>query len=235
MVHSEMTIHLLHPSNIEAKALSKLLTEKNYTVIHHSRESIKTVISPSPPYVKQRLLIDTRCLFFLKTKHVEKLCKSNHSITLLGRLNHLFWFFQFGCTHINFVHPQDQVEYLLGAIQEIGKEQSLVSDRIMTFLNQEQKTQQTNILENDLEAHLTKTELQTMLEISKGKKTKQIAKSWSRSHHTVNNHRKNILKKIRSTGTFTLNKFCIEQRKEIQTLLAINENSNLINSIRKND
>ncbi|NGP89761.1 helix-turn-helix transcriptional regulator [Fodinibius halophilus] len=228
-----MTIHLLHPSNIEAIALSQLFNKTNYKINHHNKSTFSQIISRANP--KQNLLIDARALLLLEKHDLEIFCTRDHAITLIGELKHLFWLFKFNCSSINFVYKQDDIKYLFQAIKRRENKELFFSNYILDFLAATDEKKQEKLLKKELKKPLTKTELQTMFEISKGKETKQIASDWSRSHHTINNHRKNIIKKTQLTGTFSLTKFCLEKRKELHSLIALDSNKNLVSKIIKNN
>ena len=76
----------------------------------------------------------------------------------------------------------------------------------LKFLSR-QKIQETN---KELIEKITKREKQILKYFANGYKTKEIAEEFKLSFHTVNNHRKNILKKLQIKNLASLVNFAIE-------------------------
>jgi DNA-binding NarL/FixJ family response regulator len=60
-------------------------------------------------------------------------------------------------------------------------------------------------------------------EIGKGKTSDQIAGKYFNSKHTINNHRKNIIKKLDFDENLGLIKFSIKNMSAIQTLISLEQ------------
>lgn len=79
-------------------------------------------------------------------------------------------------------------------IDHLAQGKSFLSTKIECFLRSPRKRQHNILLKQNLSTHLTTTELKTMCRISLGSTTQEIAEEWNRSHHTINNHWKILLR-----------------------------------------
>lgn len=231
-----MTIFLLHSNEIESRAISLLLKEGGFEV--KSGQANLATPSMLSRHSNVLVVIDTRSLFQMKKSRIECVCSSGYAVVLLGSLPHFYWFLDFNCTSKGFISKQEEVSRLYSSIKKLYKQDNefhYLSREVVEFLNKETHPKQEYLLNHPLKQHLTHTELKTMREISKGKRTSQIAEAWNRSPHTINNHRKNIISKLSLTGSFCLHKFCFRKRDEIQTLISLHQNKKQVAKIHRNN
>jgi DNA-binding CsgD family transcriptional regulator len=230
-IHSrEMKINLFYSNRIEGKGISKLLKNKGYQVnlgeLNHK---------DSYNFKKEKLfMIDIGLLGQISKNQKKWLCESPYHVILLGDLYHFFCFFQFNCKPKGFICKQEDINPLYTSIKKLNNNKSYLSKRTKSFLKKNSFIKQRSLFGHNLNHYLTTTELKTMHEISIGKTTQQIAKEWNRSHHTINNHRKNIMEKLNLYGTFRLNKFCFLKKSSIKTLIAIRNNQDVLCQLIKN-
>ncbi|MEL7832366.1 helix-turn-helix transcriptional regulator [Fodinibius sp. Rm-B-1B1-1] len=223
-----MTINLLHSREIEGKALSNLLKQKGYDVTRrgfakHIKNNKKTI------YV-----IDTEFLFQSNQKKLDKLCSPSNYIALVGKISHLYWLFQFSCHYVSFISNKEKIKTLDTSISSLAQKKSFLSKKTKLFLNKTRQEQHNILLKRNLSSPLTSTELKTMCQISLGKTTKEIAEEWCRSHHTINNHRKNIIKKLSLSDSKTLGNFCLQKKHALKTLLSIEQNESSLDKFEVN-
>lgn len=230
-----MHIHLLHQDNFKGEALCTLLEGEGYEVSFYQN---KVIDSSSEFPIKSSpllMLIDTAYLSRLNSQQLSRLYNNQRKIILLGKLEHLYWLFKFNCDLTCFISEKEKIDALNSGINKVTDNKPFLSKKIINFLKKDAYKQHKILLHQNLSSYFTTTELKTMYQIATGNTTKQIAEKWNRSYHTINNHRKNILKKLGLKGTFRLIKFCLEQKNEIQTLISLRENrERVIKTIKNN-
>lgn len=223
----KMFITLLHSREMEGEALSSLLKQQGYNVKRLWLNNIK-VIDEKTIYI-----VDTEILSQLQQKNLDKLCTSNNHTILVGKFNHLYWLFQFSCNHISFISNREKIDTLNVSINYLMNGKSFLSTGAKLFLKKPRLKQHNILLKQNLSTYLTTTELKTMCQISLGKTTPEIAEEWCRSHHTINNHRKNIIKKLSLSDSKTLGNFCIQKKHALKTLLSIDRNESFIHKLHE--
>ncbi|SMO51431.1 helix-turn-helix transcriptional regulator [Fodinibius sediminis] len=228
-----MKIILLHTSLLEGRALSVVLQTRGYHV------SLSPYQGPLPfshsLSADSLFIIDTSLLPQLQESQVDWLCKSNRCIVLLGNLAQLFWFFKFEGPKRGYVCKNDPIRHLYSGIKKLSDESLFLSQMALDLLHKERLMRQQSLFGQTLAQYLTKTELQIMHEVAVGKITKQIAVDRNRSYHTINNHRKNIIEKLRLNGKLRLAQFCYQQKNAIHTLVSLQKNRETIDKLTKND
>lgn len=229
-----MAINLLYSNEMEGKAITSILEKKGYHVNRFNRYDLNYQ-STDPSHRKSIFIIETKYLQKSEKKLLDKLCKPKNYIVLVGTLNHLYWFFKINSSLSCFILKNEKIDTLDFAIKKLTDDKSFFSEKVKGFLKKGKHKQHEILLKQNLSSYLTITELETMFQIATGKTTKQIAEDWNRSHHTINNHRKNILKKIGLKGPFRLTKFCLDKKDQIQTLISLSENEKKVKQIIKNN
>lgn len=94
------------------------------------------------------------------------------------------------------VMKDNSKEEILTALQCASRKERFICNHVTNLLlsgNIQQVSSNTNIQEDHL---LTATEKNILKEIASGKTTKEIAAEKNLSFHTINNHRKNIFRKL---------------------------------------
>ncbi|HEX6981745.1 MAG TPA: LuxR C-terminal-related transcriptional regulator [Balneolaceae bacterium] len=228
-----MNIHIYHHRTIVSKALSHLLQNEGYEVfLDHKNGLLQT-----KPLLngKSLLIVDIDSLPHMEPYQEASLRNSECNIALMGSLQQLNWLFKFSSNSIGFICKTDKSDHLYRCIEELENEKTFLSDKIIDFISKENLEQQKMLFEKNLVQPLTKTELKVMLEIGRGKTTKQIAEDWHRSHHTVNNHRKSVKKKFNSKDSFRLSLFCFKKLNAIETLVILTKNKKCVELLAKND
>lgn len=110
-----------------------------------------------------------------------------------------------GITH--FMLKICTIEELLNALVAIGKNEKYLCKKVIEMLISENITL---IRNKDKDASLTKKEIEIIKLIAQGLTTKEIAAQNFISVHTVNTHRKNILRKLRINNTSELVMYAVK-------------------------
>ena len=149
-------------------------------------------------------------------------------------LQHFHWFFEFSDNPKGFVCRKEKVENLYQSIQALRNDEVYLSPKVLKLLNQNKLEQQEVLLNEQLPKALTKTELILLREIGKGKTTNQIAEKYFNSKHTINNHRKNIIRKLKLEANLGLIKFSVKNAEAVKTLISLEKHQELLPKF-KND
>jgi DNA-binding NarL/FixJ family response regulator len=224
-----MYIHLLQQDNINGRALCRLLEERG-----HKISSDDSNIPYSKKYSPQIILIDTAHISSFKQPRLSQIHTAPLKIVLLGMLQHFHWFFEFSDNPKGFVCRKEKVENLYQSIQALRNDEVYLSPKVLKLLNQNKLEQQEVLLNEQLPKALTKTELILLREIGKGKTTNQIAEKYFNSKHTINNHRKNIIRKLKLEANLGLIKFSVKNAEAVKTLISLEKHQELLPKF-KND
>ena len=225
-----MDINLLEHNNIEGRALSYLLEHKGFNVKCKSdlqTTSIRQSFKNDPSFLIlniDHLLANKDSSFF------EFLNKQRH-IILLGKLNQLHWLKKFPLNKTGFISKNNEAIYLLRVLKKINNHSILFGKKVKNFLNKPKHNKQKILFREKILSPLTETELNVLAEVGKGKTTRQIATERHKSVHTINNHRKNIIRKLKINGTYALLTFCIRHFDAIKTIIFLTKQKKKIQKI----
>jgi DNA-binding NarL/FixJ family response regulator len=226
-----MNIHLYHHRKIVAKALSQLLKSEGYQVFYN--QEYEVLQSHIPFKGNTLLLMDLDSLSYLDPIQVLILCNIRQNAVLLGSLSQLNWYFKLSSKFKGFICKTEQTQLLNACIKKLQNQGSFLCGKTAKFLKQEKLMQQKTLFGASLNQSLTKTELKVILEIGNGKTSKQIARDWNRSHHTISNHRKNIKEKLNGHDSFQLSKFCFSRIDAIETLISLEKHKKSLEPFMK--
>lgn len=228
-----MRIHLIHQSKIVETCLSLYLQKKGYHVV--LKKMSNYFVSDDIVELNSLLLLDANYLNLLEKGRIEQLCKVYNTIALLGHLTQMHLFFNICTTQGGYIYDREEARQLLKTVQKLDHQEFSFSPKISEFICQSSLKRQAILFQDEPTKHLTKTELNVMWQIAEGKTTQEIAENWHRSPHTIYNHRKNVMKKLKLNGTFRLTKFCYDKKDAILTLLSLLKNKQFIQGLPKNN
>lgn len=227
-----LQIHFEHV--LEGEALSHFLKQKGHQVML-SRNSISGMVkNPQTPGSRLWYLMDAAAAAEIgspKFKH----SISGKKILVIGGLKQLYLAFELNCQNVAYITPKESVSEVLDSLDVFENKQIHVSKRVSVFLNQSRLSRQKELLWTEIKRPLTKTEVRLLQKIGEGKTTCEIAGEWYRSIHTINNHRKNLIRKLGIEGAFGLVVFAAKKTDPIRTLIVLEENRSQIKQLVKND
>ncbi|MDR8389592.1 LuxR C-terminal-related transcriptional regulator [Aliifodinibius sp. S!AR15-10] len=223
-----MQIHLIHHSKIEGASLSLFLRNMGFQVNVISKTAFLQRGEGSNELV---LLLDANYLAVLDKSEIKNICKTYESIAVIGYLKQMYLFFELLENQAGYICRNEEVKGFLKTIKGLNGNEYSLSPSILKFICKSRILQQEQLLQHGLAKYLTKTELKIMKEVMEGRKAKEIAEIWNRSIHTIYNHRKNVMRKLKLDGIFRLNKFCYNKRDAILTLLSLYQNHQLFQKL----
>jgi len=229
-----MSIHLLQNDTIKDRALLKLLKNEGFEVEKiksDKKETQKKFRNQKPTFI----LIDVDFLSKFKGSEIQELCNEYYQIILLGPLTKFYWLFELRHQNVGYVCREERIENLYDAIEKLDDGELYLSSKLRSFLKKSRLEKQKSLFGENLVIYFTPTELIVLREIGKCKKSTEIAEELHKSIHTVNNHKKNIIRKLTSNGKIRLLKFCIENIDAIRTLIALDQHREKVLKLGKYD
>lgn len=217
-----MHIHLFYRNKIEGEALRLLLMKKGHQVVFSSIESFFKV--EANLHKEGLFVLDIASLSSCKLSQAQIFDKT---VVLIGHLEDIHWFFKFYDTSRGFICKDENIHELLVCINRLSESKISISRKTSDFFQKPEIQKQQILLRGKLNQNITATELKIMHEIALGKTAKIIAREWHRSIHTIYNHRKNIMKKLRLDGKIRLNKFCYQKDSAILSLISLSKNQHI--------
>ncbi|UII25359.1 response regulator transcription factor [Fulvivirga maritima] len=168
--------------------LENILKQKNseFTIAEHlyKLDQVEDAIKQHTPDLlimeyEEAISSPAVCARFLKRKWTNSILLTTRYIDEIN----LKQFYKIGVTGI--LHKYAQPHEVLQAIEQCLSGSKFYSHQFMDLL-----------LGKSQQSSLTQREKEVLILVAKGKSTKKIANELSLSIHTVNSHRKNIIKKL---------------------------------------
>ena len=227
-----MVFKILFNNHLEGEILFYYLDNNGYEV--SIERSVSTLSKTSAGQFQN-------CTYVMDAATVRKYIINDHEgtachlrIIVVGKLEHLYIPFTCRFNRVAYVTKMDSITEMLHGIKAFRQKKIYVSRRVFGFLNRKRVEQQTALIGAKIQKSLTKTELEILQEIGREKTTREIADEWNRSIHTINNHRKNIIRKLDLDGPTGLAVFAVREHEAIRTLTILDSKQEIITKL-KND
>lgn len=120
--------------------------------------------------------------------------KSQAPIVLIASLKYFHYWVSMGGGYLT---PKDKLCSFKQAVKAVLDENDFISGEVTRFLRLDNKERQEILLQKELEASLTTSEIEVLLKTAKGSSAAKIANNRRCSVSTVYTHNKNIRKKIK--------------------------------------
>lgn len=174
-------------------------------------------------------LIETH--YLIKWRKIDTLPEP---IVILGPLKHLYLLIETRKLIRGFITLDESFGTLSGSIKNALNGHWIMSPAVNQFFQMSTLQQQKTLLEKDFSRSLTRSELEILNEISKGKTNRQIAEQRFRSIHTVKTQRKQIRQKLNLSGREALGVFTARYSNQIHTLLSVRNHPGLFRKMVQN-
>lgn len=155
-------------------------------------------------------------------------------VLFIGRIRQLYWLFRVRKHTRGYIAANDVFGELFTALKATSNGEPFLSKKVKQFLKLSRVQKQDQLLQSSSETHLTKSELEILLEIAAGKTTTEIAHNRICSYHTVKTHRKNIRQKLGLLNKERLVVFAVRMEDGLKTLLEMERNKKEITWLLKN-
>ncbi|MFH5882937.1 response regulator transcription factor [Halalkalibaculum sp. DA3122] len=223
-----MYLKVIYDNYLEGEALLHFLDENGYKVSIEKRGFNPGKRSDQHLYVMDA--VSARRYISSNNRDVTRHLRT----IVVGKLEQLYIPFTSRFDRVAYVTKMDSITEMLHGMKAFKQKKIYVSQRVFGFLKRKRANQQDELLAANVQQPLTKTELKILQEISEKKTTREIAGDWNRSIHTINNHRKNIIRKLNLDGPHGLAVFAVREQEAIRTLTVLDSKQKIIKKL-KND
>ncbi|MDX1671260.1 MAG: LuxR C-terminal-related transcriptional regulator [Balneolaceae bacterium] len=215
-----MRVQLIHHSTLEGEAISRVLKRKGHDVYMEKHNGVPLRGVRQGTHL---LILDITARSF-RVSPLKRLYLDGCSLILLGRISQLHHLLVSTRSNLGYITKRESLSYLFECISRAPFENYYISREVGAFLKLSRLRQQQVLFRRAISNPVTRTELRVLNEIANGHTTREIAEKLYRSVYTINNHRKNMMKKLELEGPFALGTFSVENLDGILTLKLLQVN-----------